>query len=51
MAAKEGDEQHGSFLAGQVAAMVKKEQPAAEMIREMFAEAETVLKGAGRFVR
>lgn len=51
MAAKEGDEQHGSFLAGQVAAMVKKEQPAAEMICEMFAEAETVLKGAGRFVR
>ncbi len=50
MAAKEGDEQRGSFLAGQIAALVNKEQPAAEIIREMFAEAEELLKGANRWV-
>ena len=31
--------------------MVRREQPAAEIIREMFTEAEDVLKGAGRWVR
>lgn len=50
-AAVEGDEQNGCFLAGQVAAMVKKEQPAAEMIREIFTEAEEVLNGAEKWVR
>ena len=50
-AAVEGDEQNGCFLAGQVAAMVKKEQPAAEMIREIFTEAEEVLNGAKKWVR
>ena len=49
-AAVEGDEKTGDFLAGQVAGMVTKEQPAAEMIREMFAEAEEVLKGAGKWL-
>lgn len=48
-AAIDGDKQEGSFLAGQIAAMVKKEQPAAEMIREIFDEMEAVLKGAGRW--
>ena len=33
------------------AAMVNREQPAAEIIREMFTEAEEVLKGAGKWVR
>lgn len=50
-AAVEGDEKEGCFPAGQVAAMVNREQPAAEIIREMFTEAEEVLKGAGRWVR
>ena len=50
-AAVEGDEQHGCFLAGQIAAMVKKEQPAAEIIREIFTEAEEVLNGATKWVR
>ena len=50
-AAVEGDEQHGCFLAGQIAAMVKKEQPAAEIIREIFTEAEKVLNGATKWVR
>ena len=46
-AAVEGDEKTGDFLAGQIAGMVNKEQPAAEIIREMFQEAEEVLKTAG----
>jgi len=31
-------------MAGQIAAMVKKELPAAEIIREMFEEAEALLR-------
>lgn len=50
-AAVEGDEKTGDFLAGQIAGMVNKEQPAAEIIKEMFAEAEEVLKGAAKWVR
>ncbi len=51
LAAVEGDAERGCFMAGQVAAMVKKEQPAAEIIREMFAEAETILGGAGKWLK
>ncbi|MEE0775814.1 MAG: enoyl-[acyl-carrier-protein] reductase FabK [Bacillota bacterium] len=51
LAAMEGDEAKGCFLAGQIAAMVKKEQPAAEIIREIFEEAETVLNGAAKWVK
>lgn len=50
-AAKEGDEKNGSFMAGQCAAMVHKEQPAKEMIEEMFAEAEQILCGASQFCK
>lgn len=50
-AAVEGDEKTGDFLAGQVAGMVNKEQPAAEIIQEMFQEAEEVLKGAAKWVK
>lgn len=50
-AAVEGNEKEGSFLAGQISAIVKKEQPAAEIITEIFAEAEEVLKGAGTWVK
>lgn len=49
-AAVEGDEKTGDFLAGQVAGMVNKEQPAAEIIVEMFQEAEEVLKSAGKWL-
>ncbi len=48
-AAKEGDEKNGSFMAGQCAAMVHKEQTAQEMIEEMFSEAEEILRSANRF--
>ncbi len=51
LAAKEGDIQKGCFLAGQIAGMVNRQQPAAEIIQEIFTEAEKVLAGAGRWVR
>lgn len=51
MAAVEGDVKNGSVLAGQISGLVKKEQPAAEIIEEIFAEAEEILKGASKWVR
>lgn len=38
----DGDMDKGSIMSGQIAGMVKKEQPAAEMIEEMFREAEEI---------
>lgn len=51
LAARDGDLQKGSFLAGQVAGMVSKEQPAADIIREVCEEAEPLLKGAAAWVK
>ena len=51
LAAKEGDIQKGCFLAGQIAGMVNREQPCAEIIQEIFTEAEQVLAGANKWVR
>ncbi len=51
LAVQEGDEKKGCFMAGQVAGMVHKEQPVKEIIEEMFTEAETILRGAGKWVR
>ena len=50
MAAREGDEKNGCFMAGQIAALVKKEQPAADIIRTIFEETETLLRGAGKWL-
>ncbi len=50
IAVQEGDTEKGCFMAGQVAAMVKKEQPAAEIIKEIMEEAEPILKDASSFV-
>ena len=50
-AVREGDVQNGCFLAGQCAAMVRAVQPAAEILREVSAQAETLLKGASQWVR
>jgi enoyl-[acyl-carrier protein] reductase II len=50
-AAVEGDKQDGCFLAGQIAGLVSKEQPAAEIIEEIFAETEALLKGAYLWVK
>ena len=51
LAVQEGDVNRGCFLAGQIAAMVKKEQPAAEIITEIMDEAETVLRSADKWVK
>jgi len=51
LAAIDGDEENGCFLAGQIAGLVNKEQPAAEIITEIFTEAEEILKGAGKWVK
>ena len=51
LGAVEGDPENGCFLAGQIAGMVKKRQPAAEMIAEIFTEAEAVLNGAKKWVK
>lgn len=46
----EGDTEKGCFLSGQIAAMVKKEQPAAEIVREVAEEAEEVLGRAAQWI-
>ena len=46
----EGDNDKGCFLSGQIAAMVNKEQPAAEIVKELMEEAEPILKGASKWV-
>ena len=40
----DGDAKKGCFLAGQVSGMVGREQPAAEIVAEIMAEAEALLK-------
>ena len=51
LAVQEGDNERGCFLAGQIAAMVRKEQPAAVIIREVVEEAEPLLLGASKWVK
>lgn len=46
-----GDTKDGCFLAGQISGMVKKAQPAAEIIQEIAQEAELQLKGATKWVK
>lgn len=50
LAAVEGDEKNGCFLAGQIAGMVNKEQSAKEIIEEICIDAEKILKGAEKWV-
>ena len=50
MAAIEGDANKGTFLSGQIAGMIKKTQPAAEIIHEVFREAEEILHGAEKWI-
>lgn len=49
-AAVEGDAKNGSLLCGQIAGLVKKEQSAKEIIDEICAQAEELLRGT-KFVR
>lgn len=51
LAVQEGNLEKGCFLAGQSAALVKREQPAAEIVREIMDEAEPILKGASQWVK
>lgn len=46
----DGDDEKGCFLAGQIAAIVNKEQSAAEIVKEVIEEAEPILKRAGELV-
>ncbi|MDY5627885.1 MAG: nitronate monooxygenase [Clostridia bacterium] len=50
LAAVNGDEKNGCFLAGQIAGMVNKEQCAKEIIEEICTDAEKILKGASKWV-
>ena len=51
LAAVEGDEKNGCFLAGQIAGLVNRKQPAKEIIEEICTEAENILKGASKWVK
>lgn len=44
LAVREGDIENGCFLSGQAAAMVRKEEPAADIIRDVMEGAESCLK-------
>ncbi|SBW08617.1 conserved hypothetical protein [uncultured Eubacteriales bacterium] len=46
----DGNEQEGCFMAGQSAGMVTCEQSCREIIEEMFAQADQVLRGAAKWV-
>ena len=50
LAVQEGDLEKGCFLSGQAAAMVKKEQPAAEIVKEIMEETEAVLRRGAQWV-
>lgn len=50
MAVQEGDSENGCFLSGQIAALVRKEQPAAEIVREVAEEAEPLPRRACAWV-
>ncbi|MCD7748155.1 MAG: enoyl-[acyl-carrier-protein] reductase FabK [Firmicutes bacterium] len=51
LAVKEGDVENGTFLCGQVAALVNKVQPAAEIVKEIMDDTERVLNGASEWVK
>lgn len=51
LAVQEGDNEKGCFLSGQVAAMVREEQPAARIIKEVMEEAEPLLLRADQWVK
>ena len=51
LAVQEGDNEKGCFLSGQIAAMVRKVQPAAEIVKEVMEGAEPILLGAPKWVK
>lgn len=50
-AAADGDEKEGCYIAGQIAGMVNRVQTAAEIIGEIMAQTEQVLKNAANFIK
>ena len=50
-AVTDGDSERGCFLAGQAAALVKKTEPAADIVRSVVEEAEPILRGAAKWVK
>ncbi len=50
-AAKEGDMEKGSIMAGQIAGLVQREQSCEEIIREIFSQAEQVMSEKCSFLR
>jgi len=46
----EGDVEEGSVMIGQIAGLIKKVQPAAEILREIAEECEKLLRDSGRFL-
>ena len=51
LAAVNGDEEKGCFLAGQISGLVNKEQTAKEIVEEVCTQTEEVLKGALKWVK
>ena len=51
LAVQEGDVKNGCFLSGQVAAMVNKVEPAADIVRDVMESAEPILRGAAQWVK
>lgn len=49
-AAKDGNYEEGSFMCGEVASMVKKEQSAAEIVDDLMQGCEEALKGATKWL-
>lgn len=50
-AVQDGNLDEGSFLCGQIAAMVKREEPAADIITDVVTGAEKVLEGANAWLK
>lgn len=50
LAVQEGDLKNGCFMSGQIAAMVNKVEPAADIIRDVMESVEPILKGASQWV-
>ena len=48
---RDGDSDNGNIMSGQIAGLVKKEQPAAEIIEEMFKEVEEIYEDRNRICR
>ena len=48
---RDGDADNGNIMSGQIAGLVHKEQPAAEMIEEMFKEVEKIYEDRNSICR